>query len=320
MFLEKRIVVTGILAITLCPTFLSAMYPIGERFMELIDEHDFQQAEKCLKQGANPNGCYYNPFDLEVREHDWPSLLEHYATFGSADQVEFLLEHGANPTYYSRDKSALHASIYNRVDAKKIIRLLAKKVGINYPDKMQSTILHYALSEVSYQMGGEPSFFELLLQLGVDLNHKNSEGITPLDCLLFAENSDYKIRSDSGIFPILKLLYQHGANPSKHALQDRLTEEQIAELEQARASEQCVLARRDCGYLKQPYPYPSDDQLGEDQLPYKALYNNELGEYLPLLLAPLVEICSDYSGNTLPGALLDPAYMDAEAGEQRSSY
>jgi len=173
---------------------------------------------------------------------------------------------------------------------------------------MGRTALHRAA------VSGNVVVIKLLLKLGADLNHQDAAGQTPLD-EAFRPSCEVRSGSYRDYLPAIKILYQYGANT--RSLWNFLTKEQVMEFEQAR--EQRLLARLDCACLGQPYPYPSDDQLGEDQAPYKDLYNNVLGEYLPLP-APLVAICLDYSRNAEVGALLDPAYADAEAGEQRSNY
>lgn len=299
MFYIKRLLVAAVLVITLRPVFVFAMHdPASDdaqlNFKQAIDVCDFEKAKSCLLQGANPNMNYDAGYNL----------LEQYAGGGTAQQVEFLLEHGADPFHYDYfGHSALCQSIFNTVpgQAEKIIPLLVKRVGVNYPISAQPkyTALHIAAQDQNVPL------IELLLQLGADPNCESScfnevwWQDTPLDRVLSLSPESWLKPT---FFPAVKLLCQYGgATTRRKVLQDCLSPEQIAELMQIWGQ---ILAYRDCDYLGCGYPYQSDGLSSEDQLTYKGLYNCELGKYLPLSEL-LVEECSDYSGNALPGALLD---------------
>jgi hypothetical protein len=231
-------------------------YILDEGLRKAINAHGFEQAEVYVTRGANPNALYTVGLAAIGT-----SLLEGYASHGTAKQVAFLLKHGADPFHYNTvGHSALFLCINNESteEALNIIPLLVKKVGVNYESlhETKKTALHQAADK-----NREP-FIEKLLQLGADPNCEEDGRKTPLDYAL--SPYDY-VRSKPDYFPAVKMLYQHGANARTRVLQDCLTPEQLVELEEARRAR-------------------------------KKLYDHELGKYLPLPM-PLVEMCSDYKGS-----------------------
>jgi hypothetical protein len=341
----KKLLITSILVTTLCPSLFAMQDPVSAEiqlaFQKALDVHDFEQADICLQQGANLNTAFKNasPEQRKASEYYAQPVLGHYAQFGTAEQVAFLLEHGADPLYYHNDPKyspqkrgwhALQESLLNSTaNALKIIPLLAEKVGVDY--LVDATPLFFALYRITAtdkarKINIDISVVELLLQLGADPNQLTVRGTSPGQ-VHYGEDTllDRALPRAPGSpdlwrlnFPLVKLLCQYGAQTRTERLSEYLTPVQMAEIEQVREQirEKSALVCQDCDYLELPYPYPKDSQLQEDQLPYKVLYNNELERYLPLPEV-LVGMSTDYSDNARFDALLARAALVAASDERK---
>ena len=118
--------------------------------------------------------------DVDLRDNKGRTALSHAAGFQSASRVETLLENGASPdSQDSSDRSPLSwASTSRRSlgDFKKVAKQLMKKgADINSENKKKATPL--TLATIS---GLEEVVRDLLALGGVDVNHQDLEGRSPL--------------------------------------------------------------------------------------------------------------------------------------------
>ena len=124
-----------------------------------------------------------------------------------------LLKQGLKKVYFSSLVEYRKNHLFNCVvnnDIEEAKWLVARGADINYQDKNKDTALHYAIN--SYCMG----LILPLLDLGADINIKNSQGTTPLMSLCKLEYEKYNqhllVGSRHNIVSFLELMIQSGAD------------------------------------------------------------------------------------------------------------
>lgn len=139
---------------------------------------------------------------LDMTDRSGDTLINYTAQIGNQDRIHKLMLAGANIEV--RDKSGrtplLSACIWGKDDM--VVYLLDRGADINAMDNNGNNALHVVMSEAE---GAET--VRVLIEHGVDVNHKNSSGQVPW-FLLRRPGHDV----ESGVIDNLKLVLQAGAD------------------------------------------------------------------------------------------------------------
>jgi len=254
----------------------------------------------CLKRhGADPNisirGSYYH-------------MLSFFAANGTAQQVAFLLEQGADARKRdNNNKTALDRCLDNREveeqEALQMVSLLAKKGAIdNNPQNCVPT-LHWAA------LHGRVNFIKKLLQLGTDPNILEGHDTTIDVVLKYAEKPVTPKQ-----LAVVELLYVHGGRATHNGMFNYLTQEQQEKVKQTKVDfdgqkENC--SPHEQRYLTRHYSRETRNARSFAEL-YHQTVRHAVSSFLPGFLP---EIVADYhhKRNILELCLLEDFYMQDNA-------
>lgn len=177
-------------AAVLSAAFLSGCITPGVHELLPYRPTDYEEIERRLEAGANPNATDYEGI----------TLLSRAALRGDLRLIEILLKHGANPDQRLRrrgGKTALHFAAYSGHDEVVAI-FLEEGLDINITDRSGVTPLHMAA------WGKRVSTIAFLLEKGADPMLRTSSGRTPLNSV------GMSVESQENYLPTVKLLVEAG--------------------------------------------------------------------------------------------------------------
>ena len=132
----------------------------------------------------------------------------------NAEVVRVLLANGADPNLKNKEGTSPAQVTIGSIDSLVTLPLLIKyKADLTIKDEKERTLLHKAC------IAHDSNSTEILLENGIDINAKDSEGFTPLilainDVVLPTElDGDEKV-ARGGREDVVELLLKHGANPN----------------------------------------------------------------------------------------------------------
>ncbi|CAN5260057.1 hypothetical protein BH09SUM1_BH09SUM1_25080 [soil metagenome] len=135
--------------------------------IEAVLKNDIELLRACLASGA----------DADLSDKVGRTALIHATIDGREEFVEALLNHGADPTTQdSLGFSPLHYAAQGYF-AKIAAMLIACGAPIDLEDAQGNTPLFRAV----FHAKNRPEVVHLLLDSGADRNHKNKEGISPVE-------------------------------------------------------------------------------------------------------------------------------------------
>jgi len=220
-----------------------------------IDQKWFDKAEIFLEHGANRDARAI----MLGGAADWwdgVTLLMDCAHKGDAQQVQFLLDHGADPRRYSgQGISALFHLFWNKneKECSAILELLVKVMPIDYPTRNDQnrpsfwgsdnkTLLYIAVMEKKFSLAKQ------LLRVGANPNCvAKVSNFNPIDFAIRFTKEDVSKEEQErkNYYTMAKRLYCYGGRPqSQNCL---LADTQKEEFEQAK--EAFDLFNRDKAYL-----------------------------------------------------------------------
>lgn len=170
-----------------------------------IDAHNSQAVTKAIEQGADVNAVRYNASALEWAfvEKDIDSakvLVEAGASYenmnklmiqaiGSPESMAYLIALGADPNMNVMGMSLINSSVSE--NCKSCVKTLVAAGG---DPKLQSnkgqTALFIVPMSINSRNDGE-AMTELLLSYGLDINHSDASGMTPLAKAVQERKVDY---------------------------------------------------------------------------------------------------------------------------------
>jgi len=143
--------------------------------------------------------------------------LTYVARYGLVEDLKMALELNPDAGVYDEfGFSALHTCLFNSCQecALAMIPLLASKVGVDYPTQKATATLpdgspikrshNRTALFMAAKMGSKP-FMQTLLALKANINHRDSQGRTPLDRLAYDMQRIARVNPD---FPLTKTHYQ----------------------------------------------------------------------------------------------------------------
>ena len=190
---------------------------------QAIRRADIAILRSLLRRGTPP----------DVRDGEGTTPLMYASLHGSAEMVELLLKHGADPR--AANKRGVTSLLWGARDAKKVRLLISHEADPNARTELGNTPLMVA--------AGSPSgsaAVEQLLTHGADITTRNKRGLTALQAaatggnvktvhLLLAKARELQkleevirdagptvaIAANNGFHEIVKLLLEHGADPNR---------------------------------------------------------------------------------------------------------
>lgn len=166
---------------------------------EILVAEFLKEAETLIANGENPLYLAvqaYRPdlidaflqlgYDINVKNKDGKTPIFGVLDLHGSQQnsmLSLLLERGANPYATrsfsnGRSESFMEAVMYSRIDPNALQVLVSANINMNVVDQAGNQPIHLLAKS-------GPSTFreklEILLQSNVDINSKNSDGLTPLD-------------------------------------------------------------------------------------------------------------------------------------------
>jgi len=149
------------------------------------------------------------------------SILEHAVSYSSAEIVKYLISCGADinlaardgdcPSGYSGPHNFFQIAVLTAKEPQILREILINPNQDFVIDNYGNTLLHYA----AVSPNNRSEYVKVLLDLGFDINAKNSAGQTPLIYGL-SETVDYRIEGGSANLNTMKCLLSSGANPNAY--------------------------------------------------------------------------------------------------------
>lgn len=138
----------------------------------LYDKETIENVEKLLQQGADVNYTHNESGDLPI---------VFAARFGKTELLKLLLKHGASINRMTNRNNDSSAAIMDAVMENKIecFDILAKhNADIHILDNMKNNLIHYVFMNKQKMINMD--LLTSLIESGLDVNHQNKFGSTPL--------------------------------------------------------------------------------------------------------------------------------------------
>lgn len=210
-----------------------------------LDRNYYREEDKDLFIRVLERLARANPdLDYQYDHTQAPAVLE-AAKNGNMAAIRYLLDRGASTKVTSTHHTVLTALIGTNSGIKHILDdvrfLAASGADINAIDSGGNTLLQLSIQNGYSEQNG---IAEWLISQGVNINHRNEQGVSPLMSavdkrnlkivrLLVKKGADVNLRDNSGIsailrpccgdesFPIIRTLIEHGASASDYSNSNR---------------------------------------------------------------------------------------------------
>ncbi len=178
----------ALLGVLFASPLFAAEAPAPESLFQAIQRGDTAAVKRLLSQGVSANSQ-----DFEGT----PALMA-AALYGTADSIQLLLDHGANPN--SRNSAGATPLHWAVPDAAKVKRLLAAGADAN----ARSTNFQRTPLLVAASYPGSVAVLQLLLDHGADIHAKDRGGIHALGRAAVSADVD-----------VVRFLVEHGCDPNE---------------------------------------------------------------------------------------------------------